>query len=155
MTAATDSSAGNGSNESGNSLAVADSSDSTSGNSSGEAALAEAIRQFEQAAQGVDDSSSGSSFDALSEPDNSAAASDSTINNPLPESRSAASILAEQRQTAEEKKQQREEQQQETITAAERFAEANVKLRQATELLLQVSQLGGPVDIKALLDERI
>ena len=45
--------------------------------------------------------------------------------------------------------------QQDKPTAAERFAETNARLRQATETLLQVSQLGGPVNIEALLDEHV
>ena len=67
--------------------------------------------------------------------------------------------IAEARSSDESQSDSRAEQeraeQQDKPTAAERFAETNARLRQATETLLQVSQLGGPVNIEALLDEHV
>ncbi len=68
-------------------------------------------------------------------------------------------VTAEARSSDEGQSDSRAEQeraeQQDKPTAAERFAETNARLRQATETLLQVSQLGGPVNIEALLDEHV
>ena len=68
-------------------------------------------------------------------------------------------VIAEARSSDEGQSDSRAEQeraeQQDKPTAAERFAETNARLRQATETLLQVSQLGGPVNIEALLDEHV